>query len=71
MKIELVGMPRCERLPSLGQLAHLEELHISDMPNIREVDSCFYGGKHPFRRLRELHIGGMENLEVSLLENRL
>jgi Leucine-rich repeat (LRR) protein len=64
LKIELVGMPRCERLPSLGQLANLEELHISNMPNIREVDSCFYGGKYPFRKLRKLHIDGMGNLEV-------
>nr|XP_034592130.1 disease resistance protein RGA2-like [Setaria viridis] len=64
VKIELMGMPRCARLPSLGQLANLEELHISDMPNIREVDTSFYGGRDPFRKLRELCINKMENLEV-------
>nr|TKW02459.1 hypothetical protein SEVIR_8G246100v2 [Setaria viridis] len=64
VKIVLMGMPRCARLPSLGQLANLEELHISDMPNIREVDASFYGGRDPFRKLRKFCIDKMENLEV-------
>ncbi|KAL6590967.1 hypothetical protein ACP70R_050149 [Stipagrostis hirtigluma subsp. patula] len=61
--ISLDDLPTCSDLPPLGQLPNLEDLYLSDLPNITTIDRHFCGGKRAFRRLSCLCIWRMEGLE--------
>ncbi|KAM7486538.1 hypothetical protein LguiA_002547 [Lonicera macranthoides] len=47
VEIELRGCENCEYLPMLGQLPHLRELKLVEMPNLKCIDTSFYyHGRH-------------------------
>ncbi|KAH7677547.1 P-loop containing nucleoside triphosphate hydrolase protein [Dioscorea alata] len=54
---------RCEVLPPLGQLRHLQTLTVRRLHSIRCIDSGFYGGHAPFPALGELRLFDMPMLE--------
>nr|ACM17560.1 NBS-LRR disease resistance protein family-2 [Oryza brachyantha] len=63
-RIDLVDLPRCTRLPLLGQLPGLKTLSLDRMNGITKIDGEFYGGAGAFRQLRNLSMSNMENLET-------
>ncbi|PKA66957.1 Putative disease resistance protein RGA3 [Apostasia shenzhenica] len=54
---------RCEKLPALGQLPQLEVLNLRALPQIKHLDSDFYGGNNAFLSLKELELNCLEGLE--------
>ncbi|CAN6304428.1 unnamed protein product [Urochloa humidicola] len=63
-RIELLNMPRCTQLPSLGQLPNLQELCLRALPNIKKLDEDFCGGSPAFVKLTTFILQDMNNLEV-------
>lgn len=61
VQVKLCNLPNCVELPLLGQLSNLEILEIHMAPSICKVDMDFSRGG--FRKLRELSLSDMENLE--------
>ena len=56
--LRLTKCKKCTSLPPLGQLSCLQELSISNMEDLKRLDSGFYGNPHfrakPFRSLKTL-----------------
>ncbi|XP_050283526.1 putative disease resistance RPP13-like protein 1 [Quercus robur] len=56
--LRLTKCKKCTSLPPLGQLSCLQELSISNMGDLKRLDSGFYGNPHfrakPFRSLKTL-----------------
>jgi Leucine-rich repeat (LRR) protein len=63
-RIELLNMPRCTQLPSLGQLPNLQELCLRALPNIKKLDNDFCGGSPAFVKLATFILQDMNNLEI-------
>ncbi|XP_021847089.2 putative disease resistance RPP13-like protein 1 [Spinacia oleracea] len=64
--ISLMNCMSCERLPPLGQLPSLKELHIQRMDSIKEVGPEFYGSSslnNPFPALKILDFSRMSSWE--------
>lgn len=64
IQITMAQMPKCVRLPPLGQLPNLEELCLERMKSVVKIDEDFCGGPGPFPRLKKFTIEGMPSLEV-------
>jgi len=63
VSIHLCDLPTCSNLPPLGQLPHLEELLLKELPGIKRIDREFCGGKGAFRRLSSFQVLYMFGLE--------
>ncbi|RLN43311.1 hypothetical protein C2845_PM01G36050 [Panicum miliaceum] len=63
-RIELLNMPRCTQLPSLGQLPNLQDLCLRALPNIKKLDEDFCGGSPAFVKLSTFTLQDMNNLEI-------
>ncbi|KAL2230303.1 putative disease resistance protein RGA3 [Sesamum indicum] len=42
-EISLTHCKECDEIPMLGHLPHLKRLYLHDLPNVRSIDSSFYG----------------------------
>ncbi|URD72438.1 hypothetical protein MUK42_09603 [Musa troglodytarum] len=65
-KVKLIGIPKCERLPCLGQLPSLKVLHIARMPAVEKVGDGFFGWRDQgtcFPSLVELTLRDMPEWE--------
>ncbi|XP_020162864.1 uncharacterized protein [Aegilops tauschii subsp. strangulata] len=58
----LYNLGTCDDLPPFGQLPNLRDLHMYNIPNITKIGKEFYGGG-TCRKLRDIHLNSMENLE--------
>lgn len=63
MEIRMWDLPKCNRLPPLGQLPNLKGLAIGGLHSITKIDEDFYGGARAFPGLKEFQLIGMERLE--------
>lgn len=63
-RIELLNLPRCTQLPSLGQLPNLQELSLRALQNIKKLDEDFCGGSPAFSKLTKFTLQDMNNLEI-------
>jgi len=63
VRIEMVDLPRCEHLPPFGQLQNLEQLILKRMPILRKLGVDICGGNGAFKKLRELTLANLGNLE--------
>ncbi|XP_039127999.1 disease resistance protein RGA2-like [Dioscorea cayenensis subsp. rotundata] len=63
VNLTLDSCVRCEVLPPLGQLRHLQVLRVRRLLSIRCIDSTFYGGHAPFPALEVLRLYGLPVLE--------
>ncbi|KAH7677546.1 P-loop containing nucleoside triphosphate hydrolase protein [Dioscorea alata] len=63
VNLTLDSCVRCEVLPPLGQLSHLQTLTVRRLHSIRCIDLGFYGGHAPFPALEELVLSEMPMLE--------
>jgi hypothetical protein len=63
-RIELLNLPRCTQLPSLGQLPNLQELSLRALQNIKKLDEDFCGGSPAFLKLTKFTLQDMNNLEI-------
>ncbi|XP_062193305.1 probable disease resistance protein RF9 [Phragmites australis] len=64
----LFHLQNCNDLPPLGQLRNLRNLHIKDMPNLRNLEIGLSGGPQPFKKLTHLKLETLINLkELSIL----
>ncbi|CAD6255971.1 unnamed protein product [Miscanthus lutarioriparius] len=61
--IRLEDLPTCSNLPPLGQLRHLENLELCNLPGIKRIDREFCGGKGAFRRLSSFEVTEMTGLK--------
>ncbi|KAK4425162.1 putative disease resistance protein RGA3 [Sesamum alatum] len=43
IEIRLTNCKECEEIPMLGHLPYLKRLYLHDLPNVRSIDSSFYG----------------------------
>jgi Leucine-rich repeat (LRR) protein len=63
ISIQLRDMPTCSNLPPLGQLPHLENVVLWNLPVIKRIDWEFCGGNGAFRRLSSFEVSHMSGLE--------
>ncbi|KAL6623470.1 hypothetical protein ACP70R_033349 [Stipagrostis hirtigluma subsp. patula] len=61
--IQLYDLTECDSLPPFGRLPSLRILHMEKMPNIRKIDSEFYGEEGTCKRLRVIMLDDLENLD--------
>ncbi|KAL6623474.1 hypothetical protein ACP70R_033353 [Stipagrostis hirtigluma subsp. patula] len=61
--IQLKDLTECDYLPPFGRLPSLRLLHMENMPNIRKIDSEFYGEEGTCKRLRVIMLDDLENLD--------
>jgi hypothetical protein len=61
--ITLKDLPKCNNLPPLGQLRHLESLYLDSLPSLTEINRSICGGKGVFPRLATLTLHDMQGLE--------
>uniref|UniRef100_A0ACD5ZXH6 Uncharacterized protein n=5 Tax=Avena sativa TaxID=4498 RepID=A0ACD5ZXH6_AVESA len=63
VSITMVCLPKCNKLPPLGQLPNLQSLVLERILNIMKIDEGFSGGVRAFPRLERFELTGMESLE--------
>ncbi|KAJ3693746.1 hypothetical protein LUZ60_009226 [Juncus effusus] len=61
--IRLFNLVRCEQFPSFGILSNLEVLEIKNAPGIQKVEKEHCTASVAYRKLRELYLSEMPNLE--------
>ncbi|KAM7486539.1 hypothetical protein LguiA_002548 [Lonicera macranthoides] len=72
VEIELRGCKNCEHLPMLGQLPHLRELKLVEMPNLKCIDTSFYyHGRHHSGDINErsVYFPSLISFELSVMPN--
>ncbi|OEL31074.1 putative disease resistance protein RGA3 [Dichanthelium oligosanthes] len=63
VSVWLRNLPRCSKLPPLGQLPNLEELHLENLDSITKIDKDLCGNNGAFRRLLKFTLTKMKRLE--------
>ncbi|XP_044974159.1 putative disease resistance protein RGA3 [Hordeum vulgare subsp. vulgare] len=61
--LSLSDLGTCENLPPFGQLPNLRSICMHNIPNIKKIGHEFYGEGGTCRKLREIKLESMENLE--------
>ncbi|KAM7486525.1 hypothetical protein LguiA_002534 [Lonicera macranthoides] len=72
VEIELKGCKNCEYLPMLGQLPHLRELKLVEMPNLKCIDTLFYYRSHHHSGSindRSLYFPSLISFKLSVMPN--
>ncbi|KAM7489430.1 hypothetical protein LguiB_026914 [Lonicera macranthoides] len=72
VEIELRGCENCEYLPMLGQLPHLRELKLVEMPNLKCIDASFYyRGRHHSGDINErsVYFQSLISFQLSVMPN--
>ncbi|KAM7474143.1 hypothetical protein LguiB_021386 [Lonicera macranthoides] len=72
VEIELRGCKNCEYLPMLGQLPHLRELKLVEMPNLKCIDTSFYYcGRHHSGDINEksVYFPSLLSFKLSMMPN--